>query len=205
MSVAGSPTFQPPPRRVSKMQSSPGFSEPSRVCATSSQRERERRRRTPTHVRWMALRAAVLTSVVLGTAFAWTASGLAYVASGTAPAAAAVSESAAQDIVPASAGRGSATVGLDVVVDRLPPDSATEPAPLQMMDGDNDWGSGWWIVMVVIMVLFWGAIIAVVVWGIRQFTGDQRRDRSPLDIARQRLARGEINKEEFDRIRGDVA
>ncbi len=58
--------------------------------------------------------------------------------------------------------------------------------------------------MAVMMVLFWGAIIAVVVWGIRQFTGDQRRDQSPLDIARERLARGEITKEEFDRIRGDL-
>ncbi len=72
--------------------------------------------------------------------------------------------------------------------------------PLQMMDGDNDWGSGWWIVMAVMMV----AMIALVVWGIRQFTGDQRRNRSPLDIARERLARGEITKEEFDRIRGDL-
>ncbi len=76
--------------------------------------------------------------------------------------------------------------------------------PLQVMGGDNDWDSGWWIVMAVMMVLFWGAMIAVVIWGIRQFTGHQRRDRSPLDIARERLARGEITKEEFDRIRGDL-
>ncbi|MCH8815632.1 MAG: SHOCT domain-containing protein [Chloroflexi bacterium] len=74
-----------------------------------------------------------------------------------------------------------------------------------MMDGDHDWDGGWWIVMVVMMVLFWGAVIAVAVWGIRQFTGDQRQDRSALDIARERLARGEITKEEFDRIRGDLA
>jgi len=48
------------------------------------------------------------------------------------------------------------------------------------------------------------AMIAVVVWGVRRLTGDQRRKRSPLDIARERLARGEITKEEFDRIRGDL-
>ncbi len=72
--------------------------------------------------------------------------------------------------------------------------------PLMMDDGD----SGWWIVMVAMMVLFWGAIIAVAVWGIRQFTGDRRPDRSALDIARERLARGEITKEEFDRILGDL-
>ena len=159
----------------------------------------------PAHVRCMALRATVLATVVLGTTLALTTGALAYDTGGTASMAAGSAESAAQDIVPASAGRGSATVGVDVVVDRLPPDSATEAAPLQMMAGDNDLGSGWWVVMVVMMVLFWGAIIAVVVWGIRQLTEDQRRDRSALDIARERLARGEINKEEFDRIRGDLA
>ena len=159
----------------------------------------------PARVRWMALRATVLAAVVLGTAFPWTAGALAYDTGGTASTAAAVGESAVQDTVPASAGGGPATVGVDAVVDMLPPDGTTEPAPLQLMDGDNDfWDSGWWIVMVVMMVLFWGAVIAVVVWGIRQFTGDRRRDRSALDIAKERLARGEITKEEFDRIRGDL-
>ncbi len=158
----------------------------------------------PAQIRWMAVRAAVLSAVVLGTAFAWTAGASAYDAGGTTPTAAAVGESAVQDTVPASAGRGPPIAGVDAVADMLPPDGATEPAPLQIMDGDNDWDSGWWIVMVVMMVLFWGAMIAVVVWGIRQFTGDQRRGRSPLDIARERLARGEITKEEFDRMRGDL-
>ncbi len=160
----------------------------------------------PAHIRWMALRATVLGTVVLGTAFAWTAGALSYDTGGTASTAAAVGESAVQDTVPTSAGGGSATVGVDAVVDILSPDGTTEPTPLQMMDGDDDfWDSGWWIVMVVMMVLFWGAIIAVVVWGIRQFTGDRRRDRSALDIAKERLAGGEITKEEFDRIRGDLA
>ncbi len=111
-----------------------------------------------------------------------------------------------QDTVPASAERGSTTIGVDAVVGMLPPDGTTGPAPLQMMDGDDDfWDSGWWIVMVVMMVLFWGGVIAVVVWGIHQFTGDRRRDRSALDIAKERLAGGEITTEEFERIRGDMA
>ncbi len=158
------------------------------------------------NVKWMALRAAVLATVVLGTALAWTAGALAYDTGGTASTAAAVGESAVQDTVPPSAGRGSATGGVDAVVDMLPPDGTTGPATLQMMNDDDDfWNSGWWVVMVVMMLLFWGAIIALVVWGIRQFTGDRRRDRSALDIAKERLAGGEITKEEFDRIRSDLA
>ena len=155
----------------------------------------------PAQIRRIALRTTVLVAFVLGTAFAWTAGASAYDTGGTASTAAAVGESAVQDTVPAPAARGPATVGVDAVLDMLPPDGATEAAPLQMMDGDNDWDSGWWIVMVVMMVGF----IALVVWGISQFTGDQRRNRSALDIARERLARGEITKEEFDRIRGDLA
>ncbi len=154
----------------------------------------------PAQIRWMALRATVLATVVLGTAFAWTAGAIAHEADGTASIAVAVGESAVNDTVEPLGGRVPATAGVDAVVDVLQPDGATEPAPLQMMDGDNDWGSGWWIVMVVMMV----AMIALVVWGIRQFTGDRRRNQSALDIARERLARGEITKEEFDRIRGDL-
>ena len=59
--------------------------------------------------------------------------------------------------------------------------------------------------MPVMMVIFWGGVIALVVWGVRQFTRDRERGRSPLDIARERLASGEITKEEFDRIRSDLA
>jgi len=117
-----------------------------------------------------------------------------------------VDESVLLDAVQASADKGKVATGSADALDALPRDGATGPAPLQMMNGDDDfWGSGWWIVMVVMMVLFWGAIIALVVWGIRQFTGDRRQDRSALDIAKERLARGDITKEEFDRIRRDLA
>ena len=146
----------------------------------------------PARIRWMALRATVLATVaVLSVAFAWTAGALAHNTGGTASTAAAVGESAVQDTVPDSAGGESATGTLRVTLD---------------MDNDGGWdmGNGWWIVMVVMMVIFWGGVIAVAVWGIRQITGDQSRHRSALDIARERLARGEITKEEFDRIRGDL-
>ncbi len=83
----------------------------------------------------------------------------------------------------------------------------TQPRPsrLQMFNDDDDFWNGWWVIMPIMMVLFWGGVLGVVVWGIRQFTKDKERDRSPLDIAKERLARGEISKEEFDRIKGDLA
>ncbi len=159
----------------------------------------------PAHIRWMAIRLAIVAVAVLSVAFARAAAVSAYDTVGLASTAA-VNGSVSQDTVPALAGEGTTTIGVDAVVDMLPPDGTTEPAPLQMMDGDDDfWDGGWWIVMVVMMVLFWGGVIAVAVWGIRQFTGDRRRDRSALDIAKERLAGGEITKEEFDRIRSDLA
>ena len=83
----------------------------------------------------------------------------------------------------------------------------TQPPPLhaQMMNDDGDFWNGWWIIMPIMMVLFWGGVIALVVWGIGQFTRDRERSGSPLDIARERLARGEISKDEFERIRSDLA
>lgn len=65
---------------------------------------------------------------------------------------------------------------------------------------------GWiWVALVI------GAIIALVVWGIRRLT---ERDRyspiatagaDPLSIAKERYARGEITKDQFDQIKKDLS
>jgi putative membrane protein len=73
-----------------------------------------------------------------------------------------------------------------------------------MWDGhDHMWGwdGGWWILMMVMMVLFWAAVIGVAVWAVSRIAGSRGEPRSPLDIARQRLAKGEISEEEFERLR----
>jgi len=73
-----------------------------------------------------------------------------------------------------------------------------------MWDGDDHmwgWGGGWWILMMVIMVLFWAAVIAVAVWAVSHFTGARGQSKSPLDIAKERLAKGEISEEEFERLK----
>jgi putative membrane protein len=68
----------------------------------------------------------------------------------------------------------------------------------------GDVGAGWWIVMMVVMLLFWGAIIAGVVWLIRgaSWGGSAKRE-SPVEILERRFAEGEITEEAY-RARRDV-
>lgn len=81
-----------------------------------------------------------------------------------------------------------------------------------MCDGD---GVGWWMLWGgLMMVLFWGGIIALIVWAvqsvIRRDAGLAQPPQSgvappkPLDIAKERYARGDISREEFEQIRGDL-
>lgn len=76
------------------------------------------------------------------------------------------------------------------------------------------WGWGWMIFGSLMMVLFWGGLIALVVLAVRGLTGGNQRqgsDRaesapssSPLDILQTRYAKGEITREEFEQIRDDL-
>lgn len=59
-------------------------------------------------------------------------------------------------------------------------------------------GMGWWMLFGSIwMVVFWAAIIWLVVWGIGQLTSGGRGGDTPLEIARQRYANGEITRDQF--------
>jgi putative membrane protein len=62
---------------------------------------------------------------------------------------------------------------------------------------------GWWMLWgSVMMILFWGGLVALVVWGVQSLgRRDDSRGQSPLDIAKERLARGEITSQEFEKIR----
>ena len=73
-------------------------------------------------------------------------------------------------------------------------------------------GMGWWMMFGGLwMFLFWGGIIALIVWGIKKLTerggsgSGTSEKRSPLDIAKERYARGEIAKEEFEQIKKDLS
>ncbi len=70
-------------------------------------------------------------------------------------------------------------------------------------DGDHGWGWGGWILMLVMMVLFWGAIawavIAVARHGGTRAPADPSRPAPPdaHRILEERFARGEIDATEF--------
>ena len=83
-----------------------------------------------------------------------------------------------------------------------------------------DWGWGmhpmWWIGgawglgMLLLMLAFWGLVIAGIVLLVRWFVGvgggpgvGRGPDRA-LEILRERYARGEINKDEFEARRRDL-
>jgi putative membrane protein len=70
--------------------------------------------------------------------------------------------------------------------------------------GTYGWGMGFgWI----FMVLFWALVIlgiAYIVQAISRRVGQSGPDETPLDILRKRYAKGEISKEEFEKMRNDI-
>ena len=73
---------------------------------------------------------------------------------------------------------------------------------------DGDWGAWDWAAMSVMMLLFWGGLIALVVWLARGSAGRNLRGveassppATPDELLAQRFARGEIDADEFTRHR----
>ncbi len=68
------------------------------------------------------------------------------------------------------------------------------------------WGA-WGIGMMLMMLVFWGLVITGIVLAIRWLAtqGRESRQDSALDILRQRYARGEINREEFEAKKRDLS
>jgi putative membrane protein len=75
--------------------------------------------------------------------------------------------------------------------------------------GRDNWGWGWgWGHMIygpLMMIVFWGGLIVVIVLAVRWLGGSaSHRHNEPsnrnnaLDILKERFARGEIDKEEFE-------
>lgn len=71
------------------------------------------------------------------------------------------------------------------------------------------------IFMLITMIVFWGGLIALGIWLFRSYVGPTARGRpdtedydrpssNVLDILKERYARGEISKAEFEQMRDDL-
>jgi len=67
------------------------------------------------------------------------------------------------------------------------------------------WGAGG-LVMMLMMLVFWGLVIAGLILGVRWLAGQGRREGrdEALEILRQRYARGDIDKQEFESRKRDL-
>lgn len=68
--------------------------------------------------------------------------------------------------------------------------------------GDHmDWGGGWWVVMVIGMVIFWALVVVGIVWLVREASGHRgfgvRRGHDPLELLDRRLAEGTISPDDY--------
>ena len=68
-----------------------------------------------------------------------------------------------------------------------------------MYYGPMGWFGGLW------MIAFWIGIIWFIVWLVERSRGTGKQsDRTPLDIAKERYAKGEINKKEFESMKKEL-
>ena len=69
------------------------------------------------------------------------------------------------------------------------------------------WWWGWGIGMMAMMFLFWALVIVGLIVGIRWLLGKGKEEKldSAIEILRQRYARGEINKDEFEAKKKDLS
>ena len=60
------------------------------------------------------------------------------------------------------------------------------------------------------MILFWGLFVVVIVVLLRAFMGggataERRQEKPALDVVKERYARGEIDREEFEQKKRDLS
>jgi putative membrane protein len=67
--------------------------------------------------------------------------------------------------------------------------------------GGHGWGMGWWWIIGIVIVV---AVVWMVVKGLNQNSINQSIGKSALDILKERYARGEIDKQEFEERKRDL-
>jgi putative membrane protein len=71
---------------------------------------------------------------------------------------------------------------------------------------DGGWGPGAWVAMAFVMIVFWGAVVAAIVFAVRATHNAPTGPAAPpgpdaLRILDERFARGEIEADEYQRRR----
>ena len=66
------------------------------------------------------------------------------------------------------------------------------------MMGTYGFGPGAMLLSGLLMLLFWGGLIALVVWAVQRFAGGQPATEDPTAILRRRLAAGEITQDQYE-------
>ena len=71
---------------------------------------------------------------------------------------------------------------------------------------DGGWGPGAWIAMAFVMVVFWGAVVAAIVFAVRATHNPHAGPIAPagsdaLRILDERFARGEIDADDYQQRR----
>ena len=68
------------------------------------------------------------------------------------------------------------------------------------------WGGGW--IALLFMIFWWAIVIAVIVGLVRWFSGNHTwrhgHGKSALDVLKERYAKGEIDKKEFEEKKRDL-
>lgn len=67
--------------------------------------------------------------------------------------------------------------------------------------------SWWWVFGGFWVLLFWGGLVALIVWAVKKLTerGGTVLKSAPLAVVKERYAKGEITREEFEQIRRDLS
>ena len=74
------------------------------------------------------------------------------------------------------------------------------------MHWDYGWGMGFgfgWIAM----IIFWAFLLLGIVYLVKMIAGGSKKDdkeKTAIDILKMRYAKGEISKEEFEKIKDDL-
>lgn len=69
------------------------------------------------------------------------------------------------------------------------------------MMGMYGFGPGAMLLGGLMTLLFWGGLVILVVWAVRQFAGGRSAAGDPRAILRRRLAAGEITQDQYEQAR----